>query len=167
MGGCQRVGKHLHMDIWRKCRYYFKTKGCTSCESSPKCNLKLLSQCFQLSAWRVATALPNALESTLLILSVSLQDEPDNYSRINGTSLVLRQSYSLALIRFVNGLVDPLQSGVFARPIVSIAAQIGLPLWMVELRHAGTHEDLPSLEVLREGAKEASILTSTTRFFSL
>lgn len=110
---------------------------------------------YQLSAWKVATALPSALESTLSILSVCFQDE-NNFSNSssNGLSLSLRQSYSLALIRFVNGLVDPLQSGVFARPIVSIAAQIGIPLSMVELRHAGTHEDLPSLEVLREGAKE-------------
>ena len=54
------------------------------------------------------------------------------------------------MIRFVNGLVDPLQQGVFARPIYVLAAQIGLPAWIVELRHRSTHEDLPSLEVLRE-----------------
>ncbi|GJJ08732.1 hypothetical protein Clacol_002951 [Clathrus columnatus] len=107
----------------------------------------------RLSAWRVSTAIPNALESTLMILSVILQDEREKFT----TSLILRQSYSLALVRFVNGLVDPLQSGPFARPIMNIAAQIGLPLWLVELRHAGTHEDLPSLELLREGAKEAML----------
>ncbi|KAG8931875.1 rRNA-processing protein las1 [Tulasnella sp. 418] len=44
---------------------------------------------------------------------------------------------------------------MYARPIASIAAQIGLPGWFIELRHAATHEDLPSLQVLREGAKEA------------
>ena len=54
----------------------------------------------------------------------------------------------------VNGLVDPLQSGVYARSIASIAVQIGLPAWLVEMRHAATHEDLPSLELLREGARE-------------
>jgi len=55
----------------------------------------------------------------------------------------------------VNGVVDPLQVGLFARSIASIAAQLGLPLWLVELRHAGTHEDLPSLDLLRRGAIEA------------
>lgn len=74
------------------------------------------------------------------------------------STLALRQSYSLALIRVVNGLVDPLQQGTYARPIASIAAQIGLPLWLVELRHASTHEELPSLELLREGAREVIIM---------
>jgi len=54
----------------------------------------------------------------------------------------------------VNGLVDPLQQGAYARPIAHIASQIGLPAWLVELRHAATHEDVPSLEVLREAAQE-------------
>ena len=57
----------------------------------------------------------------------------------------------------VNGLVDPLQVGAYARSIASIASQLGLPLWLVELRHAATHEDLPSLELLREAAREVSV----------
>lgn len=61
----------------------------------------------------------------------------------------------MALIRFVNGLVDPAQMGPFARSIAGIAAQIGLPLWFVELRHAATHEDLPGLDVLRDAARKA------------
>jgi ribosomal biogenesis protein LAS1 len=51
--------------------------------------------------------------------------------------------------------VDPLQLGAYARPIASIAAQLGLPGWLVELRHAATHEDLPSLELLREAARQS------------
>ncbi|KAH9075771.1 Las1-like-domain-containing protein [Lactarius deliciosus] len=70
------------------------------------------------------------------------------------SSLSLRQSYATAIIRLVNGLVDPLQLGTYARSISSIATQIGLPAWLVELRHAATHEDLPSLELLRDGVKE-------------
>lgn len=54
----------------------------------------------------------------------------------------------------VNGLVDPLQFGIYARSIAAIAVQLGLPAWLVELRHAATHEDLPSLEVLREAARQ-------------
>ncbi|VDB82955.1 unnamed protein product [Peniophora sp. CBMAI 1063] len=80
-----------------------------------------------------------------------LQDE----SREHASSLSLRQSYSTAIIRLVNGLVDPLQVGVYARSIASIAAQLGLPGWLVELRHAATHEDLPSLELLRQAAGES------------
>ncbi|KAK7058357.1 rRNA-processing protein las1 [Paramarasmius palmivorus] len=105
----------------------------------------------RLSAWRAITPLPHALDSTLAILSVIVQD-----AKAEGASLflLLRQSYASALIRLVNGLVDPLQLGVYARSIAGIAAQLDLPLWLVELRHAATHEDLPSLEVLREAAKQ-------------
>lgn len=63
-------------------------------------------------------------------------------------------SYAASIIRLVNGLVDPLQLGAYARSIASIAQQLGLPAWLVELRHAATHEDLPSLEVLRDAARE-------------
>jgi ribosomal biogenesis protein LAS1 len=99
--------------------------------------------------------LPHALESLLSIL-VAVQQ--DNASGIHprSSSLSLRQSYATALIRLVNGLVDPLQAGTYARSILSIATQIGLPVWLVELRHAATHEDLPSLELLRDGVKEVS-----------
>jgi hypothetical protein len=101
--------------------------------------------------------LPHALESLLSILVAVRQDNASSDVGLS-SSLSLRQSYAAALIRLVNGLVDPLQSGTYARSILSIAAQIGLPAWLVELRHAATHEDLPSLELLRDGAKEVSRL---------
>jgi len=90
---------------------------------------------------------------------VTLQDglasQPPSPVAFSGYNL--RQCYSTAVIRLVNGLVDPLQSGVYARSIASIAAQLGLPGWLVEVRHAATHEELPSLEVLREAAHEVTL----------
>lgn len=93
-----------------------------------------------------------------MILSVILDDSAMSL-RVSGTSssIVLRQAYALAIIRLVNGLVDPLQQGIYARPISSIAAQIGLPSWLVEVRHAATHEDLPSLDLLREAATQVKL----------
>jgi hypothetical protein len=110
--------------------------------------------------------LPHALESLLSILVATQQDNASGTRP--SSSLSLRQSYATALIRLVNGLVDPLQAGAYARSIFSIAAQIGLPVWLVELRHAATHEDLPSLELLRDGAKEVSRSSSVpSQFFFL
>ncbi|KAI0662478.1 Las1-like-domain-containing protein [Cubamyces menziesii] len=106
----------------------------------------------RLAAWKAAVPLPHALESTHAVLSVILQD---GTSATSSSSLSLRMSYASAIIRLVNGLVDPLQLGAYARSINSIAQQLGLPAWFVELRHAATHEDLPSLEVLRDAAREA------------
>lgn len=108
------------------------------------------------------TALPHAIESTLAFLVVFLDDSGPNKATF---SLSLRQNYAAAVIRLVNGLVDPLQLGAYARSIASISHQLGLPLWLVELRHASTHEDLPSLELLREGARQ--VRTMIFSFFYL
>jgi ribosomal biogenesis protein LAS1 len=90
-----------------------------------------------------------------MVLSAALNDPVfSEHSASTFSPVVLRQAYALAIIRLVNGLVDPLQQGVYARPISSIAAQIGLPSWLVELRHAATHEDLPSMHLLREAATQ-------------
>lgn len=66
-----------------------------------------------------------------------------------------RLMYGMAIIRFVNGLVDREQKGKFAKSINSLARSMGLPSWFVDLRHASTHEHLPSLTVLRAGALQA------------
>lgn len=89
------------------------------------------------------------------MLSVILQDTAASSAPSVASAASLRLAYSMSLIRFVNGLVDPAQTGPFARSIASIATQIGLPLWFVELRHAATHEDLPGLQVLRDAGRKA------------
>lgn len=61
----------------------------------------------------------------------------------------------MAIVRFVNGMVDPLQTGLHARAISHLAASIGLPAGLVALRHRATHEDLPSLPVLRGALEQA------------
>lgn len=113
-----------------------------------------LSQLFQLSAWKAVTPLPHALDSTLAILVTHILDISSKDIPSTKAALCLRQAYAAAIIRMVNGLVDPLQSGAYARSIAAIATQLGLPSWLVELRHAATHEDLPSLELLREACRE-------------
>ncbi|KAF8139882.1 Las1-like-domain-containing protein [Boletus edulis] len=109
----------------------------------------------RLSAWKAVTPLPHALESTLAILAARMLDASCRDTPSVKTALSLRQTYAAAIIRMVNGLVDPLQSGAYARSIAAIATQLGLPSWLVELRHAATHEDLPSLELLREACSES------------
>lgn len=58
---------------------------------------------------------------------------------------------SLALIRFVNSLLDPLQKRDKSLPLSVLATTAGLPTVFVEVRHWGTHEsNLPGAEVLKE-----------------
>jgi len=58
---------------------------------------------------------------------------------------------TLALIRFVNSLLDPLQKRDKNLPLSVLASTAGLPASFVEVRHWGTHEtSLPGVEVLRD-----------------
>jgi hypothetical protein len=70
-------------------------------------------------------------------------------------SRILQHGYSSAIIRFVNELVDQAQKGLYATSITRLADQLGLPRFFVDLRHDGTHDSLPSLELLRWAAGEA------------
>ncbi|BGP51858.1 rRNA-processing protein las1 [Rhodotorula kratochvilovae] len=111
----------------------------------------------RINVWLDRGGCPHAVESTAAILSLVLRDAAPSTS-LTGAAVSdaeLRLSYAMAIVRFVNSLVDPLQTAYFARSIASLAAQIGLPLWFVELRHQATHEDLPRLAVLRDAARQA------------
>ncbi|TPX51192.1 hypothetical protein SeLEV6574_g00460 [Synchytrium endobioticum] len=68
---------------------------------------------------------------------------------------ILRLTYSMAVIRFVNGLVDASQTPGRLQSVASVAETLGIPLWMVDLRHAATHEHLPSLSLLKSAAQHA------------
>ena len=57
----------------------------------------------------------------------------------------LRMTYSAAVIRAINGLVDPSQKGLYADSVMSMAAAHGIPSWIVELRHDGHTINYPQL----------------------
>ena len=67
----------------------------------------------------------------------------------------LRHMYAMALVRLVNGLADAGQRGEYARSVAALCEAMGLPDWMVDVRHDATHNDLPSLCVLRLAARRA------------
>lgn len=55
---------------------------------------------------------------------------------------------------------------MFATSIAVLAAQAGLPLWLVQVRHAAAHQSLPALNVLREAVVEVRCVSPATRPFS-
>lgn len=100
-------------------------------------------------AYEVRGPLPPSVHATCLLLAAAHGDVPtcDLYA--------IRQAYSMALIRFVNEILDAAQVGRSVVPLHTLAADIGLPSAFVELRHAATHEDLPSIYALRELSQRA------------
>jgi hypothetical protein len=67
----------------------------------------------------------------------------------------VRLGYSMALVRLVNGAADDGQRGEFAQSVASLAARVGLPKWLVDVRHESTHQTLPSIQVLRLASGQA------------
>ncbi|KAI5964672.1 uncharacterized protein KGF55_001741 [Candida pseudojiufengensis] len=95
--------------------------------------------------------LPHGIEATSLLSSVILTDIKNPNLEPN----VIQLSYTMAIIRFVNEIIDPLPKSVYAVPMQLLARQLNLPTSFIELRHMGTHENLPSLEMLRSASENA------------
>ncbi|KAI9026916.1 Las1-like-domain-containing protein [Hyaloraphidium curvatum] len=115
----------------------------------------------RVKTWRSRGKVPHAADVTASFVEVQLRDErnEDLKGSVGERSAVtdheLRLMYTMVFIRFVNGLVDPEQKSQYARSVASIAEQLNLPAWFVDLRHAGTHDKLPSLPLLRSGCRQA------------
>ncbi|KAG9291165.1 hypothetical protein G9A89_013037 [Geosiphon pyriformis] len=106
----------------------------------------------RVKAWASRGKVPHAVTCTAAFVEVMLRDQHST-EKISLNELCLL--YSMVFTRFVNGMVDPAQQGTFALSIATLAAKLDLPLWFVELRHAATHEALPSLQLLRRGSRQA------------
>lgn len=101
--------------------------------------------------------LPHVIDSTAQITSAVLLDEREVQDDDgNDGNISIRLCYTMALIRFVNGILDPTQQSKYAIPLHTLAKKVNLPSWFVDMRHWGTHErELPSLSMLRLVSKEA------------
>ncbi|XP_074646213.1 ribosomal biogenesis protein LAS1L-like [Tubulanus polymorphus] len=104
---------------------------------------------------RMINKLSASIECTALLIQAVLDDEESSSESENRSAVdtKLRMNYSMALIRFVNAMTETLQNREYAQPVHKIAESMGLPEWLVELRHQASHSALPSLEILRCGAE--------------
>lgn len=103
----------------------------------------------RVAAWKSRSAgkLPLAIECTANLISAQLA------MHNAGFDVQERLTLAMAIVRFVNGMADQVQKGKFARSVQSIADEIGLPDWLVDLRHEATHASLPSMETLQCGLR--------------
>ena len=51
---------------------------------------------------------------------------------------------SLCIIRFVNGLTESVQTGLYAKPLREAARELSLPAYLIDFRHSATHGKLPT-----------------------
>ncbi|KAG6585115.1 Ribosomal biogenesis protein LAS1L [Phytophthora cinnamomi] len=112
----------------------------------------------RVAAWRSRVQLPVAINATAQLVELHLHESmAQHHHHAVGVSsrshMELSLQYASTVVRCVNGLVDGSQKGVYATAVSTLAQRIGIPLWVVDLRHESTHNQLPSLPVLRFAAQ--------------
>ncbi|CAH0480830.1 unnamed protein product [Peronospora belbahrii] len=111
----------------------------------------------RVTSWRSRAQLPVAINATAQLVELQLHESmAQHHHHAIGVSsrsyMELCLLYSNIIVRCVNGLVDGSQKGAYALAVSTLAQRIGIPLWIVDLRHESTHNQLPSLPVLRFAA---------------
>ncbi|KAF0692580.1 Aste57867_16392 [Aphanomyces stellatus] len=110
-----------------------------------------------MAAWRARSDVPVAIEVTAHLAEISCHDNVLGLAT-PGRSMYrsheeLRLLYSATVVRCVNGLVDASQRGAYAQAVSALAMRIGIPLWIVDIRHEAAHTKLPSLPTLQLAAQ--------------
>lgn len=105
----------------------------------------------RVAVWRARSSLeqlPHAIETTASLAQVSWRD-----STLTSSAIELRLAYSAVVVRCINGFADVLQQQRSMAASVSIlCGHLGIPSWLVDVRHEASHNALPTLGVLRLAA---------------
>lgn len=108
-------------------------------------------------AWQSRGCLPVSVEITATIKDIHQRDPFFMEGILEEHVLseeVLRMAYSMAIVRLLNGVVD--QSHKKKGQSISDSANlIGLPRLLVDIRHEASHNQLPTLPLLRLASKQA------------
>eukprot|EP00768_Dysnectes_brevis_P002826 gnl/Dysnectes_brevis/2068_a2390_883.p1 GENE.gnl/Dysnectes_brevis/2068_a2390_883~~gnl/Dysnectes_brevis/2068_a2390_883.p1 ORF type:complete len:402 (-),score=108.87 gnl/Dysnectes_brevis/2068_a2390_883:30-1160(-) len=98
--------------------------------------------------WRHKGAIPHSIDITASLIECLLDIQQGCYSE-HASRLILTS----CIVRFVNGMTDQMQKGIKSIPVGIIASSLNIPLRLVDLRHDGTHQRLPTLPSLLSAAK--------------
>ncbi|XP_035208569.1 uncharacterized protein LOC118183211 isoform X2 [Stegodyphus dumicola] len=111
----------------------------------------------QISVWetRCHPSLPTAVEATAVIVRAVIQDALFESNATLCQENEIQMFYAMALVRFINLIFELRQNSFNKKRLSVIAKRLRIPAWIVELRNFATHSYLPSLPVLRKGAKAA------------
>ncbi|KFM72173.1 Ribosomal biogenesis protein LAS1L, partial [Stegodyphus mimosarum] len=111
----------------------------------------------QISVWetRCHPSLPTAVEATAAIIRAVIQDTLFESNATLCQENEIQMFYAMALVRFINLIFELRQNSFNKKRLSVIAKRLRMPEWIVELRNFATHSYLPSLPVLRKGAKAA------------
>ncbi|KAI5433369.1 hypothetical protein KIW84_020591 [Lathyrus oleraceus] len=113
----------------------------------------------RISSWRSRGSLPVLIDVTASIVEIQHMDPFFRQDQLNDgagsvSEEVLANLYCMAIVRLVNGAVEKTRK----KELVSIAVaaeEIGIPRMLIDIRHEGSHRELPSLKVVRSASTKA------------
>ncbi len=111
--------------------------------------------CRMLKLWTIRCKAPVAVEATACLLEVMQNDSVmwSNCHQNDDRKTILACNYGMSITRTINLLTDNAQRGEFAVSVDVLARRLGIPSWIVQLRHSCCHkESFPMLSILRRAA---------------
>jgi hypothetical protein len=126
--------KHLPWRSWAEWKSVY-----TTLRSDPQAAIEVMR------VWQLRKSLPVRVELTLNIL-VLRQDQGLDTAALTETG---RAAFGLCVLRGVNLLTGLEQKAKNAMSIMGLAKEIGLPEYLVDLRHNVAHGSMPAAELLQ------------------
>ncbi|XP_027164035.1 uncharacterized protein LOC113764159 isoform X1 [Coffea eugenioides] len=111
----------------------------------------------RITAWRSKGCLPVVVEVTASIVEIQ-QKDPFFRHDLPGEAVdseeMLAMLYCMAIMRLVNGIIEKTRKKTEVS-IAEAAGAIGIPRMLIDIRHEGSHRDLPSLHLVRIASMKA------------
>ncbi|CAI9784691.1 unnamed protein product [Fraxinus pennsylvanica] len=111
----------------------------------------------RISTWRSRGCIPVVIDVTASIIEIQQKDpffRDDLSEGALQSQEMLSMLYCMAIMRLVNGVVEKTRK----KTVISIgeaANAIGIPRMLIDIRHEGSHRDLPSLQLVRLASTKA------------
>ncbi|CAL5428179.1 unnamed protein product [Camellia sinensis] len=105
----------------------------------------------RITVWRSRGCLPIVIEVTASIVEIQ---QKDPFFRVDlgddalDSEEMLTMLYCMAIVRLVNGVVEKTRKKTEVS-IAEAADAINIPRMLIDIRHEGSHRDLPSLRLVR------------------
>ncbi|KAL9260536.1 Dihydropyrimidinase-like protein [Drosera capensis] len=111
----------------------------------------------RISAWRSRGCLPVVVEVTASIIEIQQKDphfRVDLGDEAVESEEILAMLYSMAITRIVNGMIEKTRKQT-EMSIADAAEVINMPRMLIDIRHEGSHRELPSVRLLRLASVKA------------
>ncbi|XP_022736513.1 uncharacterized protein LOC111289606 isoform X2 [Durio zibethinus] len=112
---------------------------------------KISSALSRISTWRSRGCLPVVIDVTASIIEIQLTDPFFRSKDDLHSEQILAMLYCMAILRLVNCVIEKTRkrTGI---SIADAADAIGIPRRLIDVRHEGSHRDLPALAIVRDSS---------------